>query len=88
MNKIYQTKPIFKKLKINITHYARKDYERKLPSSTTQKQSQNKPNQSQFFSCRKGSKAKTNPIYGEPVEPSKPIFYCAKSNWLKTEQPL
>jgi hypothetical protein len=45
--KIYQTKPIFEKPKMNLRPYKTKDYDRNLSLSTMEKQSQNKPNQTQ-----------------------------------------
>jgi hypothetical protein len=42
-NKLCKTKPIFRKPKMNLSHYKTKDYERKLPPSTPGKQTQTKP---------------------------------------------
>ncbi|MBN1391879.1 MAG: hypothetical protein JW947_03640 [Sedimentisphaerales bacterium] len=55
---------------MNISDYITSGYSNNSQFGPTQKQSQTKPK----FTCRKGCKAKTNPTFSEPVEPSNPIL--------------
>jgi hypothetical protein len=48
-NKLCKTNPISKRLKMNLTHYTTNNYDNNFHLLAMSKQSQNKPNQSQFF---------------------------------------
>jgi hypothetical protein len=47
--KLYQTKPIFRKSEMNLSPYIIGNYDDKLELLSIEKQSQNKPKQSQFY---------------------------------------
>jgi hypothetical protein len=47
-NKLCETKPIFETPKTNLSPYTTNGYDNKSPLLTMEKQSQNKPNQTQF----------------------------------------
>jgi len=48
-NKLCETNPISKRPKMNLTFYSTKNYDNKSGLLTMEKQTQNKPNQTQFY---------------------------------------
>jgi hypothetical protein len=62
MNKLCETKPNSKNPKMNLSPVITITNNYEQPTSNYLKQSQTNPIQSQFFICRKGYKAKSNPI--------------------------
>ncbi len=65
---------------MNLTHYSTNRYGNNSGLLTMQKQSQNKPNQSQFkpnFNPKKSKRTQTNPIYGEQAQRVEPFMVPA-----------
>ena len=79
--KLCQTKPIFRKPKINLSHYKIKDYMNNLRLLKMQKQSQTNPIQSQFGP--KQSQNKPNLSRRSMAKADQTQFYCM-SRWINT----